>query len=160
MDLCLRRATPSDAPGVARVYVESWNDGLAQLMRPRVLDGAQVARWARDLDDDTVRWQVVVEHALVVGLVGTGRSRDPVDVGLGELDTIAVAPSSQRRGVGRRLMGAAVQDLGDAGYRHAIVWTLAHHPAGHAFYEATGWHSSGEARDGDRQVAFRRALAR
>jgi ribosomal protein S18 acetylase RimI-like enzyme len=158
VDLHLREATPADAEGVARVYVESWNEGLADLMPPRVLNPEQVARWSRDLDAGPVRWWVAESGGSVVGFVGTGPSRDPIDPDLGELDTIAVAPSAWRRGVGRRLMDAALDELRGGGYGQGILWTLADNEQVRTFYEATGWRSSGEVRDSGRQIAFRRVL--
>ena len=155
--MILRPAAPSDAAGVAGVYVASWNAGFAGLVPPRPLDAAQVARWERDLAAGPARWWLVEEADRVLGFVGTGPSRDPVDPGLGELDTIAVRPDAWRRGVGRRLMTAALEDLA-AGFGEAILWTWADlEPAGR-FYEATGWRASGESRDSGRQVAFRRGL--
>jgi GNAT superfamily N-acetyltransferase len=105
-----------------------------------------------------VRWWVAESGESVIGFAGTGPSRDPVDPDLGELDTIAVAPFAWRHGVGRRLMEAAVEELHGAGYRQGILWTLAGYERGRDFYEATGWHVSGEVRDHGRQIAFRRSL--
>ena len=76
----------------------------------------------------------------------------------GELDTIAVAASAWRRGVGRRLMNSALDDLRGRGYGQAILWTIADYERGRTFYEATGWRSFGEVRDSGRQIAFRRVL--
>lgn len=158
VDYFLRRATPDDAEGVAEVYVASWNAGFGGLMPPRQLDREQVARWERDLGEGPVRWWLAQCGDRVVGFSGTGPSRDPVDPTLGELDTIAEAPSAWRQGVGRRLMDAALEDLLEADYREGILWTLADYEQGWAFYEATGWHDSGEVRDSGRQIAFRRFL--
>lgn len=158
VDVHLREATPADAEGVARVYVESWNEGFADLMPPRVLNPEQIARWSRDLDARLVRWWLAESGGSVVGFVGSGPSRDPIDPDLGELDTIAVAPSAWRHGVGRRLMESAVDALRGAGYGQGILWTLADYERGRTFYEATGWRSSGEVRDSQRQMAFRRVL--
>jgi N-acetylglutamate synthase-like GNAT family acetyltransferase len=155
VDLHLREATPADAEGVARVYVESWNAGFADLMPPRVLNPEQVARWSRDLDAGLVRWCLAESGGSIVGFVGTGPSRDPIEPDLGELDTIAVAPSAWRCGVGRRLMNSALDDLRGAVFRQGILWTLADYQQGRNFYEATGWRSSGERRDSGRQIAFR-----
>jgi GNAT superfamily N-acetyltransferase len=127
-------------------------------MPPRVLDGAQVARWERDLGNGPAGWWVAERGGSVVGFVGTGPSRGPIAPLLGELDTIAVAPSAQRQGVGRRLMAAAVENLVLAGYHEGILWTLADYARGRGFYEATGWRASGEVRDSGRQIAFRRSL--
>lgn len=55
-------------------------------------------------------------------------------------------------------MHAAAEDLVVAGYSQSILWTLADHPQGRAFYEATGWHASGEVRESGLQIAFRRPL--
>ena len=158
MELHFREATPADAEAVARVYVASWNEGFADLMPPRVLSPDQIARWSRDLGTAPVRWRLAESAGSVIGFVGTGPSRDPIEPDLGELDTIAVAPSAWRQGVGRRLMTSAMDGLRDAGYRHGILWTLADYEQGRNFYETTGWRSSGEVRDSGRQIAFRRVL--
>jgi N-acetylglutamate synthase-like GNAT family acetyltransferase len=156
VDLHLRRATSDDAEGVAYVYVESWNQALVPSLPPRVLDSEQTARWRHDLKAASLRWWLAQSGESVIGFVGTGPSRDPADAELGELDTIAVSPSAWRRGVGRRLMDVAVHDLVEAGYRQAVVWTLADYESGRHFYEATGWHTSGESRADGQQIAFRR----
>ena len=65
---------------------------MSYLASPRVLDPEQVARWSRDLDAGRVQWWLAESGGSVVGFVGTGPSRDPIDPDLGELDTIAVAP--------------------------------------------------------------------
>ena len=96
VDVHLRKATRADAEGVARVYVESWNDGFADLVPPRVLNLEQIARWSRDLEGGPVRWCLAESAGSVVGFAGTGPSRDAIDPDLGELDTIAVAPSRRR----------------------------------------------------------------
>jgi N-acetylglutamate synthase-like GNAT family acetyltransferase len=159
VDFSLRRAVPADAPGVADVYVTSWNTGFAGLMPPRVMDSVQVARWTHDLGETSLRWWVAHAGHTMLGFVGTGPSRDPVDPSLGELDTIAVSPAAWRHGVGRRLMFAALDDLRDANYRECILWTLGDYETGRGFYEATGWHATGDVRDSGSQIAFRRSLA-
>lgn len=158
MDLHLRLAAPADAEAIARVYVASWNEGFARLMPPRVLNGEQIARWSRDLEAGPVRWWLAEIDETVIGFARAGPSRDPIDPDLGELDTIAVAPSAWRRGVGRRLMDRALDELRAAGYHEGILWTLAHYEQGRTFYEATGWRASGEVRAAGQQIAFRSSL--
>jgi N-acetylglutamate synthase-like GNAT family acetyltransferase len=158
VDFHVRLASPTDAEGIARVYVTSWNEGFAHLMPLRVLNPEQVARWSQDLGARRVRWWLAESGESVVGFVGTRPSRDPKDPDLGELDTIAVSPSAWRHGVGRRLMDSALDDLRAAGHREAILWTLADYEQGRSFYEATGWLASDEVRDAGRQIAFRHRL--
>jgi N-acetylglutamate synthase-like GNAT family acetyltransferase len=122
MSVAIRVASPTDAPEIARIYVESWNAGFGDLMPVRPLHDDHVARWADELaDPGATRWWVAERAGRIVGLVGVGPSRDPVDATLGELDTIAVDPAASRSGVGRVLMTTAIDALAAAGYRRAIL---------------------------------------
>jgi GNAT superfamily N-acetyltransferase len=143
---------------VVGVYVESWNVGFAGLMPAIEVDDGRVERWESELGDGPASWWVAEYGGVIVGLVGIGPSRDPVDPGLGELDTIAVDPAHWRTGIGRALMRTAIDCLTDDGYPEAILWTLANYPQGQRFYKSTGWHADGNTRDGGRQVSFRRRL--
>jgi GNAT superfamily N-acetyltransferase len=159
MSLEIRRAVVADAPEVARIYVESWAVGFGHLMPPPDLDSACVARWRDDLDDPgPTRWRVAVRDGRIIGIVGVGPSRDPVDPGLGELDTIAVDPACWRSGIGAALMATAVDELTRTGYHRAILWTVAEYERGHRFYESQGWVLDGRTRNEGRQVAFSRSL--
>ena len=158
MALRVRAACADDAARVALIYVESWNDGFGDLVGYRVLDDAQVERWRRTLSSGSTQWWVAEDRTEIVGFVGVGPSRDPIDVALGELDTIAVAPSHWRLGVGRSLMIVALRALA-AHYRDAVVWTVAGYDRGYRFYEAMGWHRDGRTRAHGREVSFSRCLA-
>lgn len=128
-------------------------------MMPAIeVDDGRVDRWESELGGGPARWWVAEYGGVIVGLVGIGPSRDPVDAALGELDTIAVDPAHWRSGVGRALMQTAIEGLTEAGYPEAILWTLANYPQGQRFYEATGWRADGTTRDDGRQVRYRRQL--
>ena len=159
LELVVRRALPADAPEVERVYVESWNQGFGDLMRRRSIDEDILRRWRADLAAPLpYRWWVAERAGAVVGLVGIGLSRDPVDPTLGELDTIAIDPPHWRTGVGRVLMSLALEHLAKDGYREALLWTLANYPQGHAFYSATGWSPNGATRDDGGQLCYTHPL--
>jgi GNAT superfamily N-acetyltransferase/shikimate kinase len=153
--MTVRDARVADAAAVARLYVESWNAGLGDLVGRRTLDAGETARWARELGGGPQRWWVAERDGRPVGFVGAGPSRDPVAPDLGELDTIAVAPAAWRSGVGRALAAVATDWLA-ARYAGALVWTVAGYDAGRRFYEALGWVADGESRAGGREVSFRR----
>jgi GNAT superfamily N-acetyltransferase len=155
----IRGAAAGDAPTIARIYVESWNAGFGSLMPRRELDSELVARWRSDLGAPLPqRWWLATRDDSAVGFAGIGPSRDPIDPGLGELDTIAVAVSQWRTGVGRALMAHALQHLAADGYREALLWTLASYPRGAAFYESMGWRSNGAVRAEGRQVCYTHSL--
>jgi N-acetylglutamate synthase-like GNAT family acetyltransferase len=135
--------------------VDSWNAGFAGLMPPIQVDEGRVNRWTKDLTDGPATWWVAEHDGTIAGLVGIGPSRDPIDPGLGELDTIAVAPPYWRTGVGTALMHTALEALA-ADYAEAILWTLANYPQAQRFYAATGWTPDGNTRADGTQLAYRR----
>jgi GNAT superfamily N-acetyltransferase len=158
--LTLRTARPADAAEVARIYIDSWNAGFGELMPHRIVTPELIGRWQDDLVQPLPhRWWVAELGGAIVGFAGIGPSRDPIDAGLGELDTIAVEPGQWRSGIGQRLMATAIDQLIADGYREAVVWTLANYPRGQRFYMATGWRPDGGTRDHGRQVRYRRSLA-
>lgn len=78
----------------------------------------------------------------VVGFISGGRtlppaSDDPPAPYDGELYAIYMAPSFERRGVGRRLVDAAARRLAADGLRSLLVWALADNPY-RGFYAALG----------------------
>ena len=144
-----------DAPRVVQIYVDSWNAGFVGLMPPITVDEARVARWAGELAEGN--WWVAEYDGTLAGLVGVCPSRDPVQPGLGELDTIAVDPAYWRKGVGAALMSTALEALATT-YPEAILWTLANYPQGQSFYLSTGWTPDGNTRSNGHQVSYRRHL--
>lgn len=158
MAVAIRSAVADDAPRVAAIYVESWNVGFGPLMPHREVDNDLNSRWAENLANGPARWWVAEERGAIVGFVGIGPSRDPIDPELGELDTIAVDPANWRAGVGSALMRIALVGLADAGFRQAILWTLANYDRGQRFYESAGWTRDGGTRDEGHQVSFRHSL--
>ena len=158
----IRSATAADAKVVARIYVDSQNAGYGELLswNDRTVTSELIERWSHDLAQPVPhRWWVAEHMGSIVGFVGIGPSRDPIDSQLGELDSIAVDPPHWRMGIGKALMSLALQHLASDGYNEAIVWTVEGYERGIAFYEAMGWSRDGGIRDDGRQVRFRRNLA-
>ena len=161
--LTIRQATPADVDEVTRIYIDSWNAGFGELLSQadRTVTPDLVERWSHDLAHPAPhRWWVAERMGSIVGVVGIGPSRDPVDPQLGELDTITVDPPHWRTGIGRALISLAIQYLVSDGYSEATVWTVECYQRGIAFYEAMGWRRDGGVRDEGRQIRFRRNLAR
>ena len=154
-DITIRRAGPDDAEVVVKIYVESSNLGFQSRIPRKESDQPRIERWRRDLSDTTpTRWWVAQRCGTVIGLVGIGPCRDPVQAGLGELDTIAVTPSSWHTGIGKVLMTTALEALRRDGYNSAALWTLSHYPLGESFYRSTGWRLNGATRNGGNQVRY------
>lgn len=155
----VRSADGEDALDITHVYVDAWNLGFGELMPQRSVTAELVQRWRHDLIKPVPhRWWVAELKGSIVGFVGIGPSRDPIDPALGELDTIAVNPDCWRTGIGQILMTVALHYLAADGYREAVLWTLAEYERGQRFYEAMGWRLDGGARAEGRQVRYRRVL--
>jgi N-acetylglutamate synthase-like GNAT family acetyltransferase len=154
MNLVLRPAHARDAEAIARIYIDSWNDGFGNLMGLRVLDDALTARWLAALEAAPTHWWLAERDGGVAGFVGVCPSRDPVEPGLGEIDTIAVDPGQWRTGVGRALLDLGTRLLADE-FPDAVLWTVANYEHGHRFYEAMGWRRDGGSRRDGTEVSFR-----
>jgi ribosomal-protein-alanine acetyltransferase len=61
----------------------------------------------------------------------------------GELETIAVVPEARRRGVGRRLFAALVEELKTEGVAEVILEVRASNRAARAFYASLGFAETG-----------------
>jgi len=151
----VRPADSRDVESIVRIYVDSWNVGFGSRMPVIQADAARIGRWRHDLSDSTpTRWWVAERDAQVVGFVGIGPCRDPVDARLGELDTIAVAPSEWHSGVGKILMSVALEALRTDRYASASLWTLSRYSLGESFYVSTGWRCTSTTRDDGNQVRY------
>ena len=155
----IRDVRSDDVESIVRIYIESWNAGFTKLMPARQATPEVVRQWRADLAKTAPHRWWVAENTAVVGFAGICPSRDPVDAGVGEIDTIAVDPSWWRCGIGRLLMENAIEHLIRDGYRAAMLWTVANYERGQHFYEATGWKTDGSERDQGRQTRYHRKFA-
>jgi GNAT superfamily N-acetyltransferase len=73
------------------------------------------------------------------------RDDDPLEVG--QVQRLYVHPARQRTGIGRALLGAAMDRLREAGSRTATLWVLETDARARAFYEALGWRPDGARTD-------------
>lgn len=100
----------------------------------------------------------------MLGYSAFGANRDPdAAPGTGEVRTFFVSPSSWRLGVGRTLLGAALEALRSMGYEAASVWSFADNERANAFYEAMGFVRDGSERTEEvwghvPEIRYRRSL--
>jgi len=140
---CLRRATARDAAAIARVHVDSWRAtyrGIVSDVHLRSLTyQTREERWRALLAGGSLPFVAEVE-GVVCGFADGGDSRDP-QLADGELYALYRAPTVQRRGLGRALVGALADDLRRDGHSSLLAWALRDNPAC-GFYARLG----GEAR--------------
>jgi ribosomal protein S18 acetylase RimI-like enzyme len=149
----IRKATTADAPAIAGIHVRSW---IATYMRPPSGRGFDVDiahradLWERRLQQHGVDRQVcvAVENGAVVGFIYFGPSPDVEDDPLltGHIFSIHVEPELTNRGIGRRLIGHAVDELGATGSSRVTLWVVVSNQKSRRFYAALGWQSDGKHR--------------
>jgi ribosomal protein S18 acetylase RimI-like enzyme len=141
MTIEVRRAAPADAPGIAQVHVQGWQEAYAHLVPADALARLDVKRyelrWRELLETAKPNLWIAVDADRVVGFARTAPSRDsdgPRDL---ELSEIYVLESHHGSGTAQRLMDAA---LGDA---PASLWVADDNPRARAFYARNGFQPDG-----------------
>jgi len=146
----LRHANEGDAPGIARVHVETWRAAYRDLLPASFLNalsvGARTEFWTAELHLMAAQrrpW-VAESEGEVVGFAAAGPTRDEVAVETtGEIYALYVLPDCWDRGVGRSLLIHVERDLVEHGYSEAVQWVLADNQRARAFYQAAGWRADG-----------------
>ncbi len=142
--IAVRRATVSDATDMGRIYVETWQDAYAGLLR----DGGLLSMSAKrrtsrmeamicDLSSKDVCLVATHETYGVIGMASAGPTRTR-DLPFGaEVFTLYVDPNHQRLGAGRALLSGLFSAMHQAGQRSLVIWALGGNPA-RTFYERLG----------------------
>ena len=140
----IREATPTDAPGIARVHIDSWRTTYRGLVPDSYLASLRSEdrqrMWERALNDPSYRGFLYVaeaEDGNVVGFAAGGPSRSEDVEYEGELYAIYILEDYQGKGIGRRLVKVIAERLTSAGIHSMLVWVLTGNPA-QRFYEALG----------------------
>ena len=140
----IRAAYPSDAAAIARVHVDSWRTTYRGIVPQDFLAALSYERrghmWRGILSPASgSSFVYVVEDpgGQIVGFVSGGPTRDAAPDYSGELYAVYLLQDPQHHGLGRRLIGALVQRLIQAGMMSLLVWVMADNPA-RKFYEALG----------------------
>ena len=139
----IRAPRIDEAAGAAVVQYRSWVATYTPLMRPdqaaQLTLAERVAHWEWLLGSQQHMGSLVaVSSGGIVGLVAWEISVD-ADASVGEIHAIHVASEERGRGVGWRLLDAAVEALRGHGLRRAILWVVEDNSTARAFYERQGW---------------------
>jgi len=142
--ITIRAASPADAPGIARVHVDSWRTTYAGIVSAEFLANLSYekseARNRAFMTEPGVNRHFFVagdESGRIVGFATGGPVRGDMPGFDGELYGIYLLKEYQRQGIGGRLVRALADALAGDGFRSMLVWVLADNPA-RGFYEALG----------------------
>jgi ribosomal protein S18 acetylase RimI-like enzyme len=133
--VAIRKASVDDSEPIARLVGELGYPTSTSQMRRRL---------ETILDDNHYQTFVACADGHVLGFVGTRSGPLYEDDGCyGQIMALAVAPSRQRRGVGRMLMQVAESALIERGVRVLVVNSGNQRSDAHAFYERCGYSFTG-----------------
>jgi len=141
----VRAASVEDAPGMARVHVDTWRAAYRDILPADFLEAlsyeARTQRWRDNLAQAGPQQFTLVaedDSGEVAGFAGGGPERVGMQGYDGEIYAVYVLPQHQRRGIGRRLMDVSAHHLMDQGFGAAMLWALEANGRARAFYEALG----------------------
>jgi len=154
----IRRAIPGDAPALADLHLDVWDDAYTGLMDQSILArrradlGGRVRRWREILAEPHGNLLAVGPEGLV-GFASSGPGRDnDVDLDL-ELMALYVRASWWGTGIGLALLREAIGD------RAAYLWVLANNQRAIAFYERQGFRLDGTGDEHDEGLHVRMVRA-
>jgi L-amino acid N-acyltransferase YncA len=138
----IRPATESDATAIAHVHIQSWRSTYAGIIPTPFLaalnEADRTAQWSEWLKLELPVY--VADHlGEIVGFIGGGPIREPVEPYDAELFAIYLLEGAQRQGTGSTLLKALARELHQRGFTNLIAWVLESNVSRH-FYEATGAH--------------------
>ena len=150
MNFTIRHAELKDAPGIARVHVETWQTHYSGQVPDEYLIGLSIEKrkkeWTEILSNPkpTNLYLVAEEAGKIVGFCSVGPSRDQDASGdTGEIYAIYILPSKQGQGIGAALMDAGLNFLKEKSFKAAILWVLKTNNPTIKFYESKGWKADG-----------------
>jgi ribosomal protein S18 acetylase RimI-like enzyme len=143
-------ATAADAPGVARVHVDSWRETYAGIVPDDFLAGLSYERreqmWRSGLERPDWKGLLLVAEASehgIVGFVAGGPPQEPLGVFDCELWAIYLLRAHQGKGLGRQLFTRFAREMASRGYASMFLWVLAENPTV-GFYRHMGGERVGE----------------
>jgi ribosomal protein S18 acetylase RimI-like enzyme len=160
----IRRAALADAAALAQVHETTWRETYIGLMSEQMLNaltsGARTEAWRRILSGESgyLSTTYVAERAgklVAFGSCGEQRNPDFAAEGYdGEFATIYVLRTDQRRGLGKRLMTAMMDDLVTRGMAGFTLWVPRENIPARSLYEQLGAKLIGQKNDGREQGAL------
>lgn len=136
----IRVATQHDAAEIAHVHVQSWQTTYAGIIPDEFLaalnEAERTLQWQEWLARD-IEVRVAELDGKVVGFIGGGPVREPVENCDAELHAIYLLRQAQGLGIGTALLTELAGSLKSKGFTGMAVWVLDRNPF-RRFYEKSG----------------------
>jgi len=145
----IRRATPEDAPTLAKVHVDSW-----QAAYQGIVPDSHLEHFTYQRREDAFRQALTYnleetylieegDQPIAILTIGASRDADLDTTTTGEIWGIYITPDYWRKGIGRTLVHQAEHMLHTKGYTQVVIWVLEGNLNARRFYETVGFHLDG-----------------
>ena len=154
-----RQAKVSDAEGIAKVHVRTWQSTYTGMIPDSFLQNLNMEHkaknWIGNLESSTLRSRTIVAEidGEIVGFIAVGPSREIEDANQGEVYAIYVNSKDQNQGLGSKLMHQGLSFLKDEKFVGTILWVLDKNSRTREWYESLGWKSREKSKI-DKRVDF------
>jgi GNAT superfamily N-acetyltransferase len=147
----VRDATLDDAAAIVELTAAGWMAAYRGIVPDAHLAKLPISAWRHDIREGLTRparrsFSKIAELDVVVAgycyVAGPGRG-EPDDSQMAEVVAIYVDPRSWRRGVGRELLAATVDEAEGRGFGELTLWSFERNERALRFYEALGWELEG-----------------
>jgi predicted N-acetyltransferase YhbS len=146
----IRSADQDDVSKIAAINVRGWQAAFRDIIPQEFLDRMDPEERESFVDQvisegDPYHVAVADDDGEVVGYVmlGPPLSEDLKAFAVLELYSLYIEPGRIGSGVGRSLMGHALQYLRNGPWKYAVLWTLQGAQRTSRFYEKAGWYLDG-----------------
>lgn len=143
MTLKFRRPTSDEAEVMAALHVQCWRETYVDYLPPELMATFTAEKrlplWQAVIPNMQKFVLVAFDGDVPVGFVISGLSHEKyIEDQDGNLDTIYLAASHYRRGIGRELISRAAKDWLHNGGKSITVGVLAENVRARSFYESLG----------------------
>lgn len=142
--LYIRKAISGDAPGIARVHVDSWRTTYQGIVSDTYLSGLSVqarqTMWEQAINQltaDKCIYIVQQKSGEIVGFAMGGPSRSEQFPNRSELYALYLLSSVQGQGFGKMLVSHVMGHMKSCGYMSMLAWVLKGNSS-LQFYSRTG----------------------
>lgn len=147
--------TPGDAAILAHLHIEGWRSSYGGLVKPDFLaeldKGAREKDWVQWLGQGTTALLARDTDGAPAGFIAFNKLMTPPPgmspvrpLYTAEILALYILPDYWRRGLGRQLMGRAVETLRANKHKSICLWVLEKNMRGVAFYKALGGERCGK----------------
>jgi len=148
VDVVVREGRPDDWPAICRVFIDAGQTGWRHIVPEPLLADLSASEGWQPSNGANVLVAEVDGHVVGFTVIGPAQDSD-ASPAVGEIDAFYTHPSVWGLGVGRALIAAAVNRLGELGFEEATLWTEHRNHRPRRFYELAGWQLDGAERRKD-----------